>query len=137
MVDFVDAPSSEVNVVVIAAIQNASITGVAFITNLHSRFQEMLNTLSTENQEVFQLNAEEQTATVRYQICHQSLGDEVSEEHECIEKCECEMTAVRLCIEWVREEAELRQVHASINGHFCPLGSNGALHSFRVASVPC
>jgi len=44
--------------------------------------------------------------------------------------------AYRLWTEWVTEEEELRQIHASIDGHFCPPGSNGTLESFRVASVP-
>jgi len=137
VVDFVDATLAEVSGVVIPAIENESITDQAFVMNLHSRFQDILNSLSAGNTEVFQLNAEEQTATVTHQTCRsKSLGSEASEEHKCIEKRVCEMEAYRLWTVWVTEEEELRQIHASIDGHFCPPGSNGTLHSFRVASVP-
>jgi len=137
VVDFADATLAEVSGVVIPAIENESITDQAFVMNLHSRFQDILNSLSAGNTEVFQLNAEEQTATVTHQTCRsKSLGQEASEEHKCIEKRVCEMEAYRLWTVWVTEEEELRQIHASIDGHFCPPGSNGTLHSFRVASVP-
>jgi len=137
VVEFADATLTEISSVVIPAIENESITDQAFIMTLHSRFQDILNTLTTENLEVFQLNAEEQTATVMHQTCRSTnLGGEASEEHKCVEKRVCEMSAYRLWTEWVTEEEELRQIHASIDGHFCPPGSNGTLHSFRVASVP-
>jgi len=137
VVDFADATLAEVSGVVIPAIENESRTDQAFVMNLHSRFQDILNSLSAGNTEVFQLNAEEQTATVTHQTCRsKSLGQEASEEHKCIEKRVCEMEAYRLWTVWVTEEEELRQIHASIDGHFCPPGSNGTLHSFRVASVP-
>jgi len=137
VVDFADATLSEVSGVVIPAIENESITDQAFIMSLHSRFQDILNTLSTENQEVFTLNAEEQDATVTHQKCRsKTLGGEDSEEHKCIEKRECEMEAYRLWTEWVSEEEVLKEIHRSFDGHFCLPGSNGTLATFRVASVP-
>lgn len=61
------------------------------------------------NQEVFQLNAEEQTATVTLQICCSSaLAGEASEEHTRIDKRERKMIPVT-------EEEELRQIHASFD----------------------
>merc|ERR1719444_222861 len=137
VVDFADATLSEVSGVVIPAIENESITDQAFIMSLHSRFQEILNTLSTENQEVKTLNAEEQKATVTHQTCRsKTLGGVDSEEHKCIEKRECEMEAYRLWTEWVSEEEVLKEIHRSFDGHFCLPGSNGTLATFRVASVP-
>ena len=137
VVVFAEETLNEVSGVVIPAIQNESITDQRFVNHLYSRFQDILNSLSAGNTEVFQLNSEEQTATVTHQTCRsKSLGGEASEEHKCIEKRDCEMSAYRLWTEWVTEEEELRQIHASIDGHFCPPGSNGTLHAFRVASVP-
>jgi len=54
---------------------------------------------------------------------------------ECQGKRNCEMELYRRWTVWVSEEEYLREIHATIDGHFCPPGSNGTLHAFRVAAV--
>jgi len=89
-----------------------------------------LDALSEDNQEVFQLNAEEQTLSGQHKSCRDI------EAEKCQGKRECEMELYRRWTSWVTEEEELREIHGYISGHFCPPDANGTLHAFRVASVP-
>jgi len=129
VVDFAEETLGEVSGVVIPAIINESENDQRFIHALHSRFQDILDKLSSDNQEVFQLNAEEQAASATHKGCRDM------EAGECTGKRECEMELYRRWTIWVTEEEELREIHAQIDGHFCPPGSNGTLHAFRVAAV--
>jgi len=130
VVDFAEETLGEVGGVVIPAIINESLNDQQFIYSLHSRFQVIRDTLASDNLEVFQLNAEEQRLSGEHKTCRDV------EAAKCTNKRECEMELYRLWTVWVEEEEELREVHDHIHGHFCPPGSNGTLHSFRVASVP-
>jgi hypothetical protein len=130
VVDFADATLEEVSSIVIPAIINESESDQRFIYSLHSRFEEIRTHLSSSNQEVFQLNAEEQTESGLHKACR---GEEAE---KCQSKRNCEMELYRLWTIWVTEEEELREIHGYISGHFCPPDANGTLHAFRVASVP-
>jgi len=130
VVDFAEETLNEVTGVVIPAIINESENDQRFIYSLHSRFQVIRDALAEDNQEVFQLNAEEQALSTQHKTCR-------DEEHDrCNGKRECEMELYRLWTSWVTEEEELREIHGYISGHFCPPDANGTLHAFRVASVP-
>jgi len=120
----------ELEPVVIPAIINESLNDQAFVSSLHSRFADILLTLTTGNLAVFTLNNEEQVLSASHKGCRDN-------EHEkCNGKRECEMELYRLWTQWVSEEEELFEIHEHIWGHFCPPGTNGTLHSFRVQSVP-
>jgi hypothetical protein len=130
VVDFAEETLAEVSGVVIPAIINESENDQRFIYSLHSRFQVIRDSLAEDNQEVFQLNAEEQTLSSQHKTCRDV------EAEKCQGKRECEMEMYRKWTTWVTEEEELREIHGYISGHFCPPGANGTLHSFRVTSVP-
>jgi hypothetical protein len=130
VVEFAEITLQEVTGVVLPAIINESVNDQRFIYSLHSRFQVILDALSEDNQEVFQLNAEEQTLSGQHKSCR------AVEAEKCQGKRECEMELYRLWTSWVTEEEELREIHGYISGHFCPPDANGTLHAFRVASVP-
>jgi len=130
VVDFAEETLGEVSGVVIPAIINESENDQRFIYSLHSRFETIHTALATSNLEVFQLNAEEQALSVQHKSCRDV------EAVKCQGKRECEMEMYRKWTVWVSEEEELKVIHDRISGHFCPPGSNGTLHSFRVASVP-
>jgi len=130
VVEFADATLQEIEAIVIPAIINESLSDQAFIYSLHSRFGDIRATLSADNQEVFQLNAEEQAESVAHKSCRdlQAVA--------CTNKRNCEMELYRRWTVWVTEEEELREIHGYISDHFCPPDANGTLHAFRVASVP-
>jgi hypothetical protein len=130
VVDFAEETLNEVSGVVIPAIINESENDQRFIYSLHSRFQVIRDSLAEDNQEVFQLNAEEQTLSDQHKTCR------IVEAEKCQGKRDCEIIMYQLWTTWVTEEEELREIHGYISGHFCPPGANGTLHSFRVASVP-
>jgi hypothetical protein len=130
VVEFADATLEEVSSIVIPAIINESLSDQRFIDNLHSRFEEVRQQLASQNQEVFQLNAEEQTESGLHKACR----DE--EDVKCQGKRNCEMELYRKWTIWVTEEEDLKEIHTHISGHFCPPDANGTLHAFRVASVP-
>jgi len=130
VVDFAEETLGEVSGVVIPAIINESLNDQAFIYSLHGRFETIRQTLTADNLEVYQLNSEEQTLSSQHKSCRNT-------EHEkCEGKRNCEMELYRLWTVWVTEEEDLKEIHDHIHGHFCPPGTNGTLHSFRVASVP-
>jgi hypothetical protein len=130
VVDFAEETLGEIGDVVIPAILNESISDQQFIRSLYSRFEAIRTTLSDNNQEVFTLNAEEQTLSGEHKGCRDI------EAERCQGKRECEMEMYRRWTSWVTEEGELREIHDWISGHFCPPGTNGTLHTFRVQSVP-
>jgi hypothetical protein len=130
VVDFAEETLNEVSGVVIPAILNESISDQHFIRSLHARFTEIHTTLTTGNLEVYALNEEEQELSTDHKTCRDAEGV------DCQGKRNCEMEMYRLWTVWVTEEEELREIHTRISGHFCPPGTNGTLHSFRVASVP-
>jgi len=129
VVEFAEATLDEISSTVIPAIINESLSDQRFIDSLHSRFEDILVALATDNQEVYQLNLEETAASTLHKGCRDT------EAIECTDKRECEMELYRRWTVWVTEEEELREIHAQIDGHFCPPGSNGTLHAFRVAAV--
>ena len=45
-----------------------------FIYSLHSRFQVILDSMSEDNREAFQLNAEEQTLSDQHKACEDHRG---------------------------------------------------------------
>lgn len=130
VVEFADATLEEVSSIVIPAIINESESDQRFIYTLHSRFEEIRTALASNNQEVFQLNAEEQSESGLHKSCR------VQQDEACTNKRNCEMELYRRWTVWVTEEEELREIHGHISGHFCPPDANGTLHAFRVASVP-
>ena len=141
VVDFSEDILAEVSGVVIPAIINESLSDQRFIMDLHRRFEVILDAsidlndavtigLAQRNQDVFQLNQEEQQASHQHKTCRDV------EKIKCDHKRECEMELYRLWTSWVTEEEDLREIHASISGHFCPPDANGTLHTFRVTSVP-
>jgi hypothetical protein len=130
VIDFAEETLNEVSGVVIPAIINESLNDQNFINSLHSRFATIRENLVSDNTEVFQLNFEEQILSAQHK------ADRQLEHESCNGKRECEMEMYRLWTVWVTEEEELREIHNRISGHFCPPGSNGTLHSFRVASKP-
>jgi len=130
VVDFAEETLGEVSGVVIPAIINESLNDQRFIYSLHSRFEVIRTALASDNAEVFQLNAEEQTLSTQHKSCRDV------EQEKCQGKRNCEMEMYRLWTSWVTEEEELREIHGYISGHFCPPDANGTLHAFRVASVP-
>jgi len=65
---------------------------------------------------------------------HKACRD--TEHDRCEAKRTCENHMWTLWKEWEACEIDLREIHDQIDGHFCPEGTNGTLHSFRVASVP-
>jgi len=130
VVDFAEETLGEISGVVIPAIINESVNDQHFIMTLHGRFETIRQTLVTGNLEVFTLNAEEQRLSGAHKGCR-------AEEHiKCEGKRNCEMELYRLWTRWVSEEEELYDIHEHISGHFCPPGTNGTLHTFRVQSVP-
>jgi len=129
VVDFAEETLTEVSGVVIPAIIDESENDQRFIHSLHSRFEVIRTALATGNEEVHQLNSEEQALSGDHQMCRDT------EKTKCDNKRNCEMEMYRLWTTWVSEEEELRVIHDSISGHFCPEGTNGTLHSFRVDSV--
>jgi hypothetical protein len=130
VVDFAEETLAEVSGVVIPAIINESESDQRFVYSLHSRFEVIRTALASENAEVYQLNAEEQSRSAQHKTCRDT------EEEKCNGKRNCEMEMYRLWMKWVEEETELREIHGYISGHFCPPDANGTLHAFRVASVP-
>jgi hypothetical protein len=133
VVDFAETTLGEVSGVVIPAIINESENDQRFIHSLHSRFATIRENLVQNNLEVFQLNAEEQILSGQ----HKRARD--TEHESCYGeggKRRCEMEMYRLWTVWVEEEEELRVIHDRIAGHFCPPGTNGTLHTFRVQSKP-
>jgi len=130
VVEFADATLGEVSSIVIPAIINESESDQRFIYSLHSRFEDIRNALAAGNQEIHQLNAEEQAESASHKSCRDTQA------LKCEDKRNCEMELYRKWTIWVTEEEELREIHTHIHGHFCPPGTNGTLHSFRVASVP-
>jgi len=129
VVEFADSTLNEIESIVIPAIINESESDQRFINSLHSRFEDILMALALDNQEVHQLNAEETAASEAHKGCRDTEGG------KCTNKRTCEMELYHLWTVWVTEEEELRQIHATIDGHFCPPGSNGTLHQFRVQAV--
>jgi len=129
VVDFAAETLAEVTGIVIPAILNESENDQKFLNSLHSQFQTIRDAVAQTNQEVFQLNAEEQAASSKHKGCRATQGD------ECTGKRECEMDLHHLWSKWVTEEEKLREIHATIDGHFCPPGSNGTLASFRAKVV--
>jgi len=130
VVDFAEETLAEVTSVVIPAIIAESENDQAFIHSLHRRFEVIRQSLNTSNLEVFQLNSEEQRLSGEHKGCRDH------EHQKCEGKRNCEMELYRLWTQWVSEEEDLREIHNHIWGHFCPPGTNGTLHSFRVQSVP-
>jgi len=130
VITFADATLEEVSSIVIPAIINESLSDQRFINSLHSRFEDIRNALATGNQEIFALNEEEQAESVAHKSCRDQQAV------ACEGKRNCEMELYRKWTIWVTEEEELKVIHDRISGHFCPPGSNGTLHGFRVQSVP-
>jgi len=130
VIEFAIATLAEINETVIPAIIQESESDQQFINSLHSRFNDIRNALAAGNQEIFQLNSEEQAESAAHKSCR-------DQQHvACEGKRNCEMELYRKWTVWVTEEEELREIHDHISGHFCPEGTNGTLHSFRVQSVP-
>ena len=73
VVDFAEETLNEVSGVVIPAIINESENDQRFIYSLHSRFQVIRDALAEDNQNVFQLNAEEQTLSGQHKHCRDML----------------------------------------------------------------
>ena len=73
VVDFAEETLNEVSGVVIPAIINESENDQRFIYSLHSRFQVIRDALAKDNQNVFQLNAEEQTLSGQHKHCRDML----------------------------------------------------------------
>jgi len=129
VVEFADATLDQISSTVIPAIISESESDQRFIDSLHSRFEDILTALALDNQEVHQLNAEEMELSATHKGCRDTEGG------KCQNKRNCEMELYRRWTVWVSEEEYLREIHATIDGHFCPPGSNGTLHAFRVAAV--
>jgi len=130
VVEFSDSTLESINEEVIGMIQHASETDRADIYRQHADFGLILESLRDGNSEVRILRNEERQFSVEHKACRNTEHD------RCEAKRTCENHMWNLWKEWEACEIGLREIHDQIDGHFCPPGTNGTLHSFRVASVP-
>lgn len=129
VVRFTEETLEEISAIVQPAIIEESVNDQRFLDNLYSQFREVTSTLSTSNQEIHQLNREEQALSEAHQRCRDD------EAVSCTTKRTCEIELYRLWTEWVVKEEELQEIHARIDGHFCPEGTNGTTNTFRVTAT--
>jgi len=131
VVEFAQETLDEIAGVVIPAIVDESRVQQAQVVDNYRRMTHLIDVdLAGWKQEIFQWSSEVETASSVHHICR----DE--EKIKCDGKRSCEMELYRLWTTWVGEETDLRDIHNSIEGHFCPPGANGTTHTFRETSVP-
>lgn len=130
MVRFANETLYEVSQTIIPTLVDESSADTNFMATEWQRFQSALDELATSNTAVRQWTDERSTASTVHQDCR------VLQDVKCVAKRECEMELWRLWSHWASQEDALKVIHLQIEGHFCPEGANGTLHTFRVTSVP-
>lgn len=130
VVRFANETLYEVSQTIIPTLVDESTADANWMATEWQRFQSALDDIATSNTAVRQWSIERTGASTGHQSCRDIQAD------KCEAKRDCEMELWRLWSHWATQESALRTIHDQIEGHFCPPGANGTLHTFRVQSVP-